>query len=211
MPRRPSKSGRARGPPRVQPSSNPFSVVPGGNSSSSSASAANSGGLKSGKRTGTSSMKARRPVHCATPDARGRAAAFVPATLSIPSRRSGHDRVRTGNMNDATIRLHVEKLADGGCLATSADVPTLGGGGAQRHRSCRNRPGPRPEDCRVVHRASRPCAVRTEPSPGARNPGQAAGARQRAVAAACGQTPTASVTRPGRRRSQPPGAAATAR
>ena len=28
-------------------------------------------------------------------------------------------------MNDATIRLHVEKLADGGCLATSADVPSL--------------------------------------------------------------------------------------
>ena len=40
----------------------------------------------------------------------------------MPPRES--DRVRYGAMNEATIRLHIERL-DGGFLATSVDVPGL--------------------------------------------------------------------------------------
>ena len=49
-------------------------------------------------------------------------------------------------MNEATIRLHIGKLADGGFLATSVDVPGLVAEGAQHRRGHRNRPGARQED-----------------------------------------------------------------
>ena len=59
-------------------------------------------------------------------------------------------------MNEAAIRLHIEKLADGRFLATSVDVSRSGGRRAQHRRSRRDRPRTRSQDRRVVHRARRP-------------------------------------------------------
>ena len=58
----------------------------------------------------------------------------------------------------------------------------FGGRGPQRRRSDRNRPGARPQDRRVVHRARRPVAARTDPSPRARDRARRLGAGQRTVA-----------------------------
>ena len=46
--------------------------------------------------------------------------------FSVPyPQGSCSDRLRYGAMNEATIRLHIEKLDDGGFLATNVDVPGL--------------------------------------------------------------------------------------